>query len=77
MNHWETVGRMAAEHRADLDREAVRAGQVASVRAANPTSRPTWHSAISRWLQGPRALLRSSGRAGHSTNEVYELQVEV
>lgn len=77
MNHWETAGRMAAEHRADLDREAVRAGLAVQIRAANPAARRTWHAVISGRLPGLRALRRAPGRAGHPTTDVYELQVEV
>jgi hypothetical protein len=40
MSHWETAGRLGAEHRADLDREAEHASLVASVRTRrSPMSR--------------------------------------
>jgi hypothetical protein len=65
MNHWETVGRMAAEHRADLDREADRASLAALVRAAHPSVRRTWRPVVTGWLHGlqtrPGSLGRRSG----------------
>jgi hypothetical protein len=39
MSHWETAGRLGAEHRADLDREAARASLVASVRTSRSPMR--------------------------------------
>ena len=64
MNHWETAGRMAAEHRADLDREAVRAGMAALVKAARPASRRPLHSVVAGWLHGLRTRRGSTGRVG-------------
>lgn len=64
MNHWETTGRMAAEHRADLDREAVRAGMAALVKAAPPASRRPLHSLVAGWFDGLRTTRGSTGRAG-------------
>jgi hypothetical protein len=64
MNHWETAGRMAAEHRADLDREAVRTGMAALVKAARPASRKPLHPLVVAWLHGLRSRRGSTGRAG-------------
>ncbi len=77
MNHWETAGRMAAEHRADLDREAFRASRAALVKAARPAARRTWHAVVGGWFQGLLVRPGSPGRAGHPTTEVYELQAKV
>lgn len=54
MNHWEAVGRMAAEHRADLDREAARASLAAQVRAPHASDRRTWRADAAGWLHGLR-----------------------
>jgi hypothetical protein len=64
MSHWETTGRMAAEHRADLDREAARAGMAALVKAANPSSRRAARSVIAGWFAGLRTPRPASVRAG-------------
>jgi hypothetical protein len=44
MSHWETQGRLGAEHRGDLDREAARESRILEARstrasASNPRSR--------------------------------------
>jgi hypothetical protein len=64
MSHWETAGRMAAEHRADLDREAARAGLAAYVKAANPSSRRAVRSVIAGWFAGRRTSQQASVHVG-------------
>lgn len=69
MNHWETAGRIAAEHRADLDREAVREGLAAALvkGADRPVRRPLHARVISRIrgrTQGIGALVRAARLAG-------------
>jgi hypothetical protein len=48
MNHWELAGSMAAEHRADLDREAASAELVARIRSHRAAGTPTWQATIDR-----------------------------
>jgi hypothetical protein len=64
MSHWETAGRMAAEHRADLDREAARAGMAALVKAANPSSRTAVRSVIAGWFAGRRTSQQANVHVG-------------
>jgi hypothetical protein len=78
MNHWETAGRMAAEHRADLDREAVGVGLAAALaKGGRPTSRRTWHSVVAGRFQSLRTRFAFSGPADNPTADLSELPVEV
>jgi hypothetical protein len=77
MNHWETAGRMAAEHHADLDREAVRARMAALVKAGHPSSRPPLQSVVAGWFQRLRTSQGSTGYAGQPLSEVPDLQAEI
>jgi hypothetical protein len=74
MNHWETAGRMAAEHRADLDREAARASLAAFVRAAHPSARRTWRSVAAGWLHGLRTRMGSTGQRSATQRESFAEQ---
>jgi hypothetical protein len=76
MNHWYTVDRIGAAHRADLDREAGRASLAAFAKRTGPTSRRTWASIVAVLLPGRRTRLGSAG-AGQSIPGAYEIQVEV
>jgi hypothetical protein len=71
MNHWETVGRMAAEHRADLDREAARASLAALFRAAHPSARRAWRSVVTGWLQGLRTRRGSTAERSATQLETF------
>jgi hypothetical protein len=63
MNHWEIAGRMAAEHDADLDREAARASLAALVRAANASDRRTWRADAAGWLLRLRRMGSTAQRS--------------
>ena len=71
MNHWEIAGRMASEHRADLDREAVRVGLAALVQDGHPSARWRWRSVVAGWLQGLRTRpgsMRQQSAAKHESS---------
>ena len=76
MNHWYTVDRIGAAHRADLEREAGRASLAAYAKRTRPTSRRTWVSVVAGPFQGLRTRLGSVG-AVQPIPGVDEIQVEV